>query len=199
MTHAVAPEDMKEVAAQYALGALSQSEARAFEAHLAEGCEACQRELDTFIETAALLALVCDEEKPGSHLREELTRRASERQPIAHDQNESERIYSILASEGDWVEWAEGIQFKPLFRDQASGLCTSIVRMRPGTALPPHRHTGTEQFFILEGDCHVHGRCLGPGDFHRAEAGTEHEYTYTVEGTMFLLVAPASFQIINTS
>jgi anti-sigma factor ChrR (cupin superfamily) len=198
MTHSVVPEEMKEIAALYALGALSQSEARAFEAHLAEGCGACQKELDVFLETAALLALGCSEEEPGSHVREELKSRTSEGQLGERDQHDTERVYSILANEGDWEEWAEGIQFKPLFRDQASGLCTSIVRMLPGTALPPHRHTGTEQFFILEGDCYVHGRRLGPGDFHRAEVDTEHEYTYTVGGTMFLLVAPASFHIINT-
>jgi quercetin dioxygenase-like cupin family protein len=198
MTHSVVPEEMKEIAAHYALGALSQSEARAFEAHLAEGCEACQKELDVFLETAALLALGCGEEEPGSHVREELKIRVSADRLGALDQNGAERVYSILANEGDWMEWAEGIQFKPLYRDQASGLCTSIVRMQPGTALPPHRHTGTEQFFILEGDCYVHGQRLGPGDFHRAEAGTEHEYTNTVEGTMFLLVAPDSFHIINT-
>lgn len=198
MTHSVAPEEMKEMAALYALGALSQSEARAFEEHLARGCEACRDELDAFANTTALLALGCDEQEPGPHVRAELSSRISGDARGGGEQGAPERVYSIMANEGEWLEWGEGVQFKPLFRDQASGLCTSVVRMQPGTALPPHRHTGTEQFFILEGDCYVHGQCLRPGDFHRAETGTEHEYTYTVEGTMFLLVAPASFQIIDT-
>ncbi len=198
MRHSVAPEMMKETAALYALGSLSQNEARAFEEHLAEGCRACQEELDAFLETTALLAFDCVGEEPGPHVREELSSRTSKDRSDGGDDQGPEPAYSILASEGEWMEWGEGIHFKPLFRDKASGLCTSLVRMQPGTALPPHRHTGTEQFYILEGDCHVDGRRLGPGDFHRAEMGSEHEHTYTVGGTRFLLVAPPSFHIIST-
>jgi quercetin dioxygenase-like cupin family protein len=74
---------------------------------------------------------------------------------------------------------------------------TSLVRMLPGTRLPMHRHKGVEQFFVLEGDCHVHDEVLGPGDYHRAEAGSIHESTYTESGTLFLLIAPPDYEIIK--
>ena len=71
--------------------------------------------------------------------------------------------------------------------------------MLPGVALPPHKHLGDEQFYVLEGDCHVRGARLGPGDFHYAAAGSIHESTYTVEGTTFLLIAPAGYEILQTA
>jgi anti-sigma factor ChrR (cupin superfamily) len=81
--------------------------------------------------------------------------------------------------------------------DNSSGLATSLVRMRAGTSLPRHRHRGVEQFFVIEGDCRVHGEKLGPGDYHRAETGSVHESTYTLDGTLFLLVAPDSYEVLE--
>jgi anti-sigma factor ChrR (cupin superfamily) len=69
--------------------------------------------------------------------------------------------------------------------------------MLPGTSLPAHRHIGAEQLYILEGDCQVHGEVLGPGDFHLAESDTVHESTSTVNGTMFLLIGPQAYEILD--
>jgi len=64
------PDDapLRDLAAAYALGALSPEEARAFEAFLATSPEA-QREVDEYRETAALLALGVEEQRPSSELR----------------------------------------------------------------------------------------------------------------------------------
>src|SRR5205085_7027271 len=104
---------------------------------------------------------------------------------------------SYRADEDGWQQWSEGIDFKPLFVDETSGQMTSLVRMQPGTALPPHQHLGVEQFLIIEGDCNVHGERLGPGDYHRAMGGSIHETTYTETGTTFLLVAPKEYRIVE--
>jgi anti-sigma factor ChrR (cupin superfamily) len=69
--------------------------------------------------------------------------------------------------------------------------------MLPGTSLSVHKHIGIEQFFILEGDCNVAGQNLGPGDYHRAEKGSIHESTYTVNGTLFLLIAPQRYEVLG--
>ena len=91
----------------------------------------------------------------------------------------------------------EGVLLKKLYVDQASGIATSLVRMQPGTALPVHQHLGVEQFLVIEGDCNVAGKTLGPGDYHRAASGSIHETTYTVEGTLFLLVAPERYEVLD--
>ncbi|MEK7832574.1 MAG: cupin domain-containing protein, partial [Acidobacteriota bacterium] len=108
-------------------------------------------------------------------------------------------VFSLYANEGEWLEIGPGLTAKTLFVDQTLGTVTSLVKMAPGGALPPHRHKGDEQFYVLEGDCNVHGTLLGPGDFHRAAPGSVHESTFTVGGTTFLLVAPADYEILQPS
>lgn len=107
------------------------------------------------------------------------------------------QFVSILASEGRWLEMREGVLLKKLHVDQASGIATSLVRMLPGTALPVHQHIGVEQFFVIEGDCNVAGQRLTSGDYHRAEVGSIHESTYTVDGTLFLLIAPERYEVLD--
>jgi len=91
----------------------------------------------------------------------------------------------------------EGVLLKKLHVDQATGIATSLVRMLPGTALPAHQHIGVEQVFVIEGDCNVAGQKLRSGDYHRAEAGSIHESTYTIEGTLFLLIAPERYELLK--
>ena len=204
MKHSVSLEEMHERAALYALGALSQVEAHAFESHLAEGCEYCEAELQDFISVADALAFAPDQQEPRAELGAELLARVNQGNghhtvsPQPEAQN-GEPFVSIRATDGEWMKMDEGIFMKPLHYDKASGLATSLMRMSPGTQLPAHQHSGVEQFYILEGDCNVRGEALGPGDFHRAAAGSIHETTYTVNGTLFLLVAPTEYHIIQST
>lgn len=202
MKHRVPLEEMREHAALYALGALTQHEARAFETHLGEGCEFCEAEVQDFAGVADALAFAPDEQEPRAALNDELLVRINQNgSPHAAasrklEQN-SEPFSSIRATDGDWMKMEEGIFMKSLYFDKESGLATSLVRMLPGTKLAAHQHQGVEQFYILEGDCNVRGEALGPGDYHRAAAGSIHEITYTVKGTTFLLVAPVEYTFLQ--
>jgi anti-sigma-K factor RskA len=69
-----------ELAAAYALGALSPDEAQRFEAFLATSAEA-QREVAEYREVAALLALAGEEAAPGEALRERVLARIGEGMP----------------------------------------------------------------------------------------------------------------------
>ena len=62
-------ESLRDLAAAYALGALSAEETRAFEAYLATSAEA-RREVAELRETAALLAVASPEARPGPELRQ---------------------------------------------------------------------------------------------------------------------------------
>jgi anti-sigma factor ChrR (cupin superfamily) len=202
MKHGIAPDEMIEVAASYALGALSQQEARAFENHLAERCEACRSELASFEATLAALACAVEAEAPPVKVRDELLARfrdEAQANEAARGEPGSDalKFVSIRGSEGEWLQLQKGVLVKQLYVDSATGITTSLVRMQPGTSLPMHQHQGVEQLYIIEGDCNVRGEVLGPGDYHRAAAGSIHETTYTVNGTMFLLVAPKDYQVLN--
>jgi anti-sigma factor ChrR (cupin superfamily) len=201
MADRVAGHEMTELAALHALGALSQHEARAFDQHLAEGCAVCTAEFESFERTVSELALSVPEAEPPEHIRGRLLARVDElpsgRGGDAVSGVTPDQFVSIHAAGGDWQEVQEGVLLKTLYVDQASGIATSLVRMTAGTALPAHQHLGVEQFFVIEGDCNVAGQRLGPGDYHRAAAGSMHDTTYTVDGTMFLLIAPEHYEIIE--
>jgi len=203
MKHYVAPDEMIETAASYSLGALSQQEARAFEDHLGEGCEACRAELASFETTLTTMAIADEAQAPSVKVRDELLARIRVEAPAKVLASEvpvsnAPDFISIHASEGKWWQVHEGIFVKQLSVDEQSGIVTSLVKMQPGTSLPVHLHDGVEQFYIIEGDCVVRGEVLGPGDYHRAAAGSIHESTYTVNGTMFLLVAPEHLHVLDT-
>lgn len=200
MTNHPATHEMTDIAALYSLGALSQHEARSFEAHLADGCDACRAELESFELTVTALAFSAPEEQPPDRVRAALLARVGEsvpQQTVEPAQTDVGPFVSILASEGRWRELREGVLLKKLHVDQATGIATSLVRMLAGTALPVHQHIGVEQFYVIEGDCNVAGQRLMSGDYHRAEAGSTHESTYTVDGTLFLLIAPERYDVLD--
>lgn len=202
MNNSEAHIELIEVAALYALGALSQEEARSFEEHLKGGCEICAGEVQSFGDVVAALSLGVKEESPPPEVKEKLQLRLVEKERASggHDRSNilvSSQFLSIRADEGGWVEVEEGIRFKQLFVDNKTGMVTALVRMAPGTHLPKHRHREIEQLYILEGDCYVHGELLGPGDFHCAAPGSVHDSTYTIGGTLFLLVTPERYEVLQ--
>ncbi|HEX9000432.1 MAG TPA: cupin domain-containing protein [Blastocatellia bacterium] len=199
-------EQMQEMMALYALGALAEDEAWAMKNFLAENRNGPTEELKAFETIATYLAFAAPEQTPPLKIRQKLLAvAAQERRPLAQETfslpfvppSEVTPFFSLHADQGEWQEIGPGMSAKTLFADPLRGIVTSLVRMSPGTSLPPHKHLGEEQFFVLEGDCIVHGTCLGPGDFHHASAGSIHESTYTVGGTTFLLIAPANYEILH--
>jgi len=200
MTDHAATHEMTDIAVLYSLGALSQHEARSFEAHLADGCDACRAELESFELTVRALAFSAPEEQPPDRLRAALLARVGESvhaKTVDQARVDAGPFVSILASEGRWRELREGVLLQKLHVDKATGIATSLVRMLPGAALPVHHHIGVEQFLVIEGDCNVAGRKLTSGDYHRAEAGSIHETTSTVDGTLFLLIAPERYEVLD--
>jgi anti-sigma-K factor RskA len=82
LKHDVTNEELQERAALYALGALSQNEARAFESHLSEPCGVCLQELSAYEGVTAHLSFAPQEIAPPDYLRDVLMRRV-EREPAS--------------------------------------------------------------------------------------------------------------------
>jgi quercetin dioxygenase-like cupin family protein len=116
---------------------------------------------------------------------------APERLPEASDVAGSQAgLVAVRASEGAWRDGpTDGVAIKPIFSDPARKAYTSLVRMRPGASLPRHRHLRTEQVYMIEGDGHVAGHVLGPGDYYQMPTGSVHAVSYTEAGCIFLLIA----------
>ncbi len=80
MKHERATEEIREQAALYALGSLTQHEARSFEIHLQEGCSICKSEFRKFERVVAELGFAAEEADTPDYLRDLLLARA-EREP----------------------------------------------------------------------------------------------------------------------
>lgn len=193
---------MNERAALYALGALSQHEARSFEKHLEEGCEPCADELRDFGGVVASLAFAAPEQDPPPTLRDQLCERLVEEPRPAQKSsttraNPYQGLLTIRSDEGEWREFSEGIYIKPLFVDRERGTVTSLYKMLPGARLPRHKHLGYEECYVIEGDFHTSMGILGTGDYQCASPGSVHEPLHTVGGAVVLIIAPPEVELMD--
>ncbi|MFL6214967.1 MAG: anti-sigma factor domain-containing protein [Blastocatellia bacterium] len=90
MRHDVPTEESQESAALYALGTLSRHEARAFEVHLRQGCEVCERELREFTAVVDALSAGAPETAPPAYLRDLLGARIEKESSLPVSANRSE-------------------------------------------------------------------------------------------------------------
>ncbi|HWT01697.1 MAG TPA: cupin domain-containing protein [Pyrinomonadaceae bacterium] len=197
MNHTVGGDEIRERASLYALGALSQHEARAFEEHLAEGCEACEDELRSFEGVTEALAFASTAVAPPAGAREkllgQLAQNGSARKPARTSAVEGARQFlTVREDEGTWQQMFDGIQVKRLFVDRGRGTVTSLYKFEPGAQIPPHPHSGVEECYVLEGDLEANGEVLGSGDYTCAPAGSFHPTVRTQGGALALIIEQAS-------
>ncbi len=84
MKHERATEEIRELAALYALGSLTQHEAQSFETHMSEGCSVCEAEFRKFEHVVAGMGFAADETTAPDYVRDLLIARIErENQPIA--------------------------------------------------------------------------------------------------------------------
>lgn len=214
MKHTADDEEVKSLAALYALGALTQHEADAFREHLAEGCGACASELKEFEKVAAALAFASRPVAPPSDLREKLLAslnddaapvadapapaQMTQQSPSPEPAASGPDLLVIRAGEGEWMETPdEGVFAKQLFVDRERDIVTSLIRMTPGSRVPAHRHRGVEQCLVVEGDLRSGGVVLRAGDYNCAMTGTIHEELTTLQGNLLLIVAPESYEVLE--
>jgi anti-sigma factor ChrR (cupin superfamily) len=201
MNHSLMEEELEERASLYALGALNQHEARSFEEHLAEGCEACATELSGFEAVVTNLAYGAPDAAPPASAREKLLARLGEETeptpPAANSQHDASQPLVVRAGEGQWHEMCAGVIFKQLFADAARNTVTSLVRMQPGSQIPMHRHRGIEECYVIEGDVFASNETLRAGDYTCAMEGSIHHPISTLNGALLLLVSPESYEVLS--
>ena len=145
------------------------------------------RETAQFESVANTLALNIVPVAPRASLRERLMARVEGHTDVRLDPFKG--LTFVKASEGTWQEMAPGVSAKVFFFDPVSRRATALVRMAPGSSYAPHRHVEAEELYVLEGGCFCGGRELTAGDYHRAEAETEHHDTSSDEGCLLLVIS----------
>lgn len=99
-------------------------------------------------------------------------------------------IVAVIAADAPWVPSPlPGIEYKLLHRDVERRSTTRLLRFSAGAEYPSHRHGGVEEVFVLEGSVTLNGILLRPGDYCRAESGTEEPTAYSDTGGMAIIVS----------
>lgn len=130
------------------------------------------------------LARAADAGEPRPEVKEALMARvrASASQPPAG--------FSFrLATDDQWLPHpVPGIRMKVLSLNRARDYATLLLDVAPGTTFPPHHHDGDEECYVISGSLIACGRRLGPGDFHHADAGSDHGALHSDDGCRVILV-----------
>ena len=94
---------------------------------------------------------------PPASLRERVLGRVRETVP-------RNPLRTVRADEG-WVQFAPGIDFKMLYRDEASGTNSLLARLQPGICMPEHEHSGIEECYVIEGEITYGDLTVRAGDY----------------------------------
>jgi len=196
-------ESQQEQASLHVLGALDQIEGQAFEEELRGSIEL--REFVRGMKHAAvLLARLVPQHQPPPQLRDKILQQISG-QP-ASTGNEPRPLGSVLPGlrfvnaddEGGWKALpVPGAWIKLLSLDRERGYAVVLGKLGPGVRYPAHRHETPEDLVVLTGDLHISGHRLGPGDYHHADAGSQHEVNYSVEGCTLLSVLDVTNPLVE--
>lgn len=176
-----------ELMSLYVLCALPSGEARLLEAHLTS-CPECQRELQRL--RPAVEALTSS---PAEILQPPVSMWDRLQERLAEEASEETVTSEIpVWREPEWEDVASGISCKLLATDMERDRVSMLVRLAPGVAYPPHRHSGVEELFLLDGELWIEHRKLHAGDYYRAEPGTADHRVWSRTGCTCVLIAAPS-------
>jgi quercetin dioxygenase-like cupin family protein len=166
------PEDLEALALADAIGALDAAERRDLHARLATLPPDLQEQVSRLYDVTLTLAAGDAQLDPPPHVRERLMARIG-----------TPTRYTVTGEDGEWTATAlRGITMK------ARGLVTMLIRGEAGAVYPSHRHSAPEQCYVISGSVLVDGRVLRPGDFHHADADSDHGELVTPDGAEVLIV-----------
>jgi len=172
------PQDLEALALADAVGALDADERRDLHARVAALPAEVQAQVADVYEVIVSMAAAAPPVEPPARIRDELIARLAR---PAH--------YTLTADEGGWQTTPlPGITTKILAIDRERGLVTMLVRGEAGAVYPPHHHTAPEECYVIRGTVHIEGRVLRAGDFHHADAHSDHGDLVTPDGAEVLIV-----------
>jgi len=178
--------DLLEDAALDAAGALDRRAREDYERRLSTASPGERAEIAQLYDAAALLAAgeSTADALPTPALKEKILGRLTT----------SAGFTTVRAGERDWHSMGiPGVFARPLHVDADRAVL--FVTAKSGVVFPAHRHTGAEDMYVISGRVTAQGRSHGPGDFHHADAGSDHEPLLCEEDCeLLLIVDPRDYQ-----
>ena len=146
----------------HALGTLDGDELTQFQGHLATGCEACLREIETHESMLGTLAASAPHVPPAPGVKDRLL-----------DLADAPRLPIELGAY-DWKEPFPGFRYVVLRQEPSRRLTACLLWAKPGSRYPAHRHGGEEAVLVLQGTYRDEQGDYGPGQIARRPAGSVH-------------------------
>jgi anti-sigma factor ChrR (cupin superfamily) len=187
-------DELQQLAALRALGALPESETAVLGARLADD-ESARADLARFIDVAAALAGLVPQRPAPIALRQRIldrilkTPQSSGSSPARS--GSAPEPFHFVDRGAPWLPTPIlGIRLKVLSASPSAEYAMLLAELGPGAVYPEHEHEGVEETYVLSGDLTCQGRVMGPGDYFHAEAGTHHESLTTRDGCTAIFVVP---------
>ncbi len=93
----------------------------------------------------------------------------------------------VAAANQPWtVTKTPGVKFKVLYRDEATGAQTLLLKFEPYAKTPLHEHTGLEQTYVIEGSLTDHDGTVSAGNFAWRQAGSVHQAQAGPNGSLHI-------------
>lgn len=102
---------------------------------------------------------------------------------------------TVRADEGEWRDFAPGVQTKSLWSD--ADVRSMLLRLQPGACADAHAHSIDEECLMLEGEAFFGDTLLRAGDYQLAPAGTRHRDVVSDVGAL-LFVRGAAHEAART-
>jgi quercetin dioxygenase-like cupin family protein len=210
-----APLDVRDMAALYAVGALTDAERDHFEALVRAGnpeavgaaAESC-RAMETLTASMPEVAPPPDAARVirmrlGMWEAAAADAVAADRHEHHHDHDADDHLHEhaarqealVVARRGE-IKWRPtglpGVKGCTLYADKKNNRRTVLLNMAPGSYIPDHNHAGIEEVLILEGDLSVGPIPLKAGDYFRAQPETKHGVPRTEKGCIALVFSTYS-------
>jgi hypothetical protein len=196
-------EEFYELAALYALEVLDQKDRRLVEEYLAEFPED-ESKLEELRDAVDFLPYAAPQVPIASDLKDRLFERIADESkawdhiPLAFAGIDSNLpFFSVRASELQWQPHpVPGVAIAKLHEDRIKREIICLLRAQPGVRFPTHRHGGTEEIFMLEGNLVINGEVFGPGDYIRSNPGSIHS-PHTFNGCQLFLRTSLDNEILS--
>lgn len=89
----------------------------------------------------------------------------------------------LRTEELSWLNLGPGVDYKVLRISAETGMFVMILRAKAGSAIPPHRHLGAGEYYVIKGRVKYRAGEAKTGDYGYEPLGVYHENTQFVEDT----------------
>ena len=99
-----------------------------------------------------------------------------------------------------WTPLAPGIEMQIYHADETTGVWTVKIFMHANSTLPPHRHDGASEFYIIEGEgTHLEAGDFEPGSYAFEPVGALHSPVHVEDDVMLFMTSYGSGTFLKKS